>query len=97
MAINPALTYEQWSALGDVEAKMYAGEYGAHAYTSVNDGPADPLLAAMWANAEMQAEGTGDYDALELVEEAARRVAAALAILAFGAEFGAELAAKAQA
>lgn len=89
MAINE----QEWAALKMAEAKMYAGEYGAHAYTSVNDN-GDPLLDALFANATMQANMTAEYDGLELTEEAARRVAACLAILAFGSGYGSVLGAR---
>lgn len=93
MAVNE----QEWAALTDVENRMYDGVHGVFAYTEVNerDGGAHGMIPVLFEHARMNAEGTDDYDDQELVEESAGRVAAALAILAFGVEFGVELTAKA--
>lgn len=94
MVNKPAAPLSQpaWDALVKAEHKLYAGEFGVHAYTEVNPNDGSEMLNVMWDNAwssvEMQMANDGDL-ALAGIQygRTARHVAAALAVIAFGPEF----------
>ena len=93
-----ARLYEVWPHLETVEEAMYAGECGAHAYTSIFtpvDAAQDPLFGALVDRAYMEVEGSTDLVGYYVDVEVARRVAAALAVVSFGSTYGAALAEKA--
>lgn len=80
----------QWAALEQAEVPLYRGEHGAHAYTSVVDRQDGAIAFECWQHARFQAEACGLDEELApgaFNENIAARVAAALAVLAFGADF----------
>ena len=89
MNTSATLNYEDWSALEAAEAPLYAGDPGAHAYTDVTPREDGQKAATLW---EIVKDGSAiehyfEGDQYELREEIARRVAAMLAIAAFGVDF----------
>lgn len=89
MTKTETLPVEQWEALEAAERPIYDGQHGVHAYTSVMPREEGGIAVAMWAHAEEQVDLAGDFDEWDTRkdEETARRVAAALATLAFGTDF----------
>lgn len=83
------LSYERWNALAVAEQRLYKDEHGCNAYTDVMPREeSNPMLNAMWSYAETGADSTCDNDdPHQIRRETARRVAAAIAVLAFGKEF----------
>jgi hypothetical protein len=78
----------QWELLEQCEKPLYQDEHGSHAYTGVMPNDGDILLLEMWQYATIGAEGMIETNSPENVErEAARRVSAVFAVLAFGREF----------
>jgi hypothetical protein len=92
-SVSPAkrLSADAWEALENAERQLYAWRAVLATATPTsmqNDG--DPLLSEIWNHTYMCMEGTGDFDGLpQYVRDAqcARRVARALALMAFGPEF----------
>ena len=90
------ITYEQWMLIARCESALYRGEQGAHAFTSVwapDDPFAQAMLSELWSHTYPQAESSledaaeGTVGYMHIQNETARRIAAALAVLAFGKEF----------
>lgn len=85
----PTLTEAEWTALQRAEDRLYAGDRYVHSYTDVVDREQGGLADALWADARAYVETIsepGEYR----IDEIARRVAAALAVLVYGPEFIAE-------
>ena len=88
MTTSP-ITRRQWAAIADAEEELYGSE-GTHAYTEVNEwSDQSPLVAEMWAWAELNIDATCDTsdDAIERESVIGQRVAVCLATMAFGPEF----------
>jgi hypothetical protein len=95
---TPVLDDLQWDALRTAENRLYNGEYGAHAYTSVVHRCEGHDAARFWSIAQnpvddqFENEYEGDLQDLHVPDNVrnariARRVAAALAVLNFGSDF----------
>ena len=50
------LTDEEWMAISEAEAVIYADEQGIHPYTDVRDADTSQALAAMWDDAKSSVE-----------------------------------------
>ncbi len=89
------LSEENWAALEAAEAPLYPPHSGSFALTDVFNREEAEIAFALWMHAQASAdaaiESDLDYDTPEfeaaLQAETARRVADALAVLAFGREF----------
>lgn len=90
------ITLDQWHLIARCEASLYRGENGAHAFTSVwhaDDPFAQAMLSELWSHTYPQAESSledqveGHVGYAHIENETARRIAAALAVMAFGKEF----------
>jgi hypothetical protein len=82
------LGYFEWQALEKAERHFYMGadSSGFHAWTDVVPNEGNELLNCLWEQATFGVEGHEDLVGQFKTAEVARRVAAALAVLAFGKE-----------
>ncbi len=89
MTTAPILNAEQWELLEAAERPLYHGQHGTHGYTSVIPRDEGHLAATLWEHAHEQVEAATDFDEWDTRpdEETSRRVAAAIAVLAFGTDF----------
>lgn len=89
---NHKLGISQWDALEKAEKPLYEKHEGVHAFTDVNVNEGHELLHFMWEHAEIQVQAQypeWPFSAIteeEIEAEVAKRVANALAVLAFGIE-----------
>jgi hypothetical protein len=92
---KPYLSLGQWAALVRMEERLYHGEYGAHAYTSIVRREESHDAARMWSIAQnpvddaLDTEYSDPQDIPDRIRDnrIARRVAQSLALLNFGADF----------
>lgn len=86
---TPPMSREDWELLARCEKPLYEGEFGSHSFTAVNVNEGHRLVNEVWEHALQCAEAytNEDISSDEVRREAARRTAAALAILAFGKDF----------
>lgn len=89
---NLQVTLEMWEAVEKAEQRLYRDDMGCHGYTDVmHYDHNDTYLGEIWANCQLSVENTdpnySTYSAHAEKVVVAKRVAAALAVIAFGPEF----------
>jgi hypothetical protein len=92
------LSRDRWDAIVAAENRLYSDSHGAHAFTSVHyfeDIGTTTLVSSLWNHAEMHVDNDHDLDEYSSTDprrgkiiqvRTAKRVADALAVLAFGSD-----------
>jgi hypothetical protein len=80
------LKSEQWRALEAAERRLYRNDPGCHGWTDVMSNDGDEFLNMVWGHAADYVNNEFLDSESTRLHQTARRVAQALAVLAFGAE-----------